>query len=80
MTSLRRNYPLCPYPQYAQCAGTGENIDTAANFTCGAPPALFFTLAREDAAFFAEIRANASAKAAASSRKVKSTRLSVRSR
>jgi feruloyl esterase len=34
---LNRTRPLCPYPQYAQYAGTGD-IDSAASFTCVAPP------------------------------------------
>ncbi len=35
---LNRTRPLCPYPQYAQYAGTGD-IDSAASFTCVAPSA-----------------------------------------
>ena len=31
-----RTRPLCPYPQYAQYAGTGDS-ENAANFTCVAP-------------------------------------------
>lgn len=30
---LNRTRPLCPYPQYAQYAGSGD-IDSAASFTC----------------------------------------------
>lgn len=36
---LNRTRPLCPYPEYAQYAGTGENIDSATSFTCVAPSA-----------------------------------------
>jgi feruloyl esterase len=33
---LNRTRPLCPYPQFAQFAGSGD-IDSAASFTCVAP-------------------------------------------